>query len=490
MIARAPDRPFCPERSRTTLRGQLLVRVAAGEAPPHIPAQRDVRRAQAPAASFIDGGPLDRTLRRFSPAMRVTRAFSAASTLGGATGGHKHWDDMEEDLGLSRTFRVAVDPEASLVALVDALAELDLVEEVSPNYLSVTPFAGVSPGAGENADPWYGHRMIGVEQALAFEPGDRTAIVGVVDSGVALGHPELADRLRPGVDTVDLAPENFSRDVSFVGDTQTPDRIPSDEIGHGTACASIIAGRGVDLPKGLASAGFVLPVRVLAGARLRDRAALTALGSIADIDEGVKAAVDLGARVLNLSFGTPESALRGNDPRPHSAVVAYARRRGCILVAASGNSGREDRYYPACLDGVVAVGAVGPDGIPSSFSSRGDHVDLCAPGENIPAAGLSGSQRCTGTSFAAPFVAGACALLVARAARYSRPIGADVARDLLSRTARPFPRSADARGCGGGILDVPKALRALDLALSSNDPMDFTWRPTSPRRDGPEAAVS
>ena len=68
----------------------------------------------------------------------------------------------------------------------------------------------------------------------------------------------------------------------------------------------------------------------------------------------------------------------------------------------------------------------------------------------------------TGTSFAAPFVTSACALLLARAARLSRPLAADAVRDLLMRTARPFPRGADALGCGAGVLDMPAALRALE----------------------------
>jgi subtilisin family serine protease len=411
----------------------------------------------------VDGGPLDATVRHYSPALRAMNAFKPAGRVEG--GGR--WDDLEEDLGLSRTFRLDVDPDADLVALTSALEDLAIVEEVSPYYLSVTPFDDPEPAADPPADGLWAHDMIGARAALDFEPGDGTLICAVVDSGVDLHHRELETRLRPGVDTVDLPGDAVPRSMSLVGDYSGVDRVPMDLVGHGTACAAIIGARGVQLPPGLGGAVRLLPLRALAGARLVGRKTMTALGSLSDIDLAVKLAVDLGARVLNLSFGTPESSLRERDPRPHAAVVEYARRRGCVLVAASGNSGSNSRYYPSCLDGVVAVGSVGPGGAPSGFTTRGDHVDLCAPGENIPSAGVGGYQLNTGTSFAAPFVAAACTLLLARAARYAHPMDGGQVRELLMRTAKPFPRGVDHAGCGTGILDVPAALHALERELSA-----------------------
>jgi subtilisin family serine protease len=133
-----------------------------------------------------------------------------------------------------------------------------------------------------------------------------------------------------------------------------------------------------------------------------------------------------------------------------------------VLIAASGNSGDTSRYYPACLDGVIAVGAVAADRTPTRFMTRGDHVDLCAPGERIVSTGIGGLQLNTGTSFAAPFVTGACALLMARAARLSQPLEGDEVREVLMRTASPFPPGASTIGCGAGILDVPAALKAIE----------------------------
>ena len=362
-------------------------------------------------------------------------------------------------------FRIDVDPDANVLELVMALRDLAVIEQASPQYLSVTPFDGAvadAPVEIEAAiDPWRPHEMVGAHEALEIEPGDRTLIVAIVDSGVDLSHEELRERLRPGIDTVDLPAGGVPRSMQLLGDWSRVDRHPQDMVGHGTACAGIIGARGQRLPRGLAGAAPMIPIRVLAGARMTGRARVTALGAISDIDLGLKRAIDLGARVLNLSFGTPETALREHDPRPHADIVAYARRRGCVLVAASGNSGDATRYYPACLDGVIAVGSVGADSSPSAFTTRGDHVDLCAPGERIVSTGIGGLQVNTGTSFAAPFVTAACALLLARAARLSQALDADAVRDLLMRTARPFARASAAAGCGTGVLDVPAALRAL-----------------------------
>ncbi|HEU4561505.1 MAG TPA: S8 family serine peptidase [Longimicrobium sp.] len=493
MIDHAPDRPWAPERSRQALRGRVLVRVAPGEAPERVPHRAEVAAGLAVAPLTFDGGNLDRAVKRFSPALRVVRAFAPAQRIGSP--GRHRWTDVEEDTGLSRIFRIDVDPGADLVALIDHVGGLSVIESVSPVYLSVTPFRTAAPGENGRAapkDPWYGHRMIHAAEALAMEPGDSALILAVVDSGVDLHHPELQGALRPGIDTVDLPDDQVPRSMRLVGDVARPDKVPDDEVGHGTACAGIIAAKGDRLPRGIGGAVRVMPARALAGAQVVGRPTRTAMGSLMDIDLAVKTAVDLGARVLNLSFGTPESALRDKDPRPHKEVIDYARRHGCILVAASGNSGSTARYYPACLDGVIAVGAVGPDQHPTDFTTRGDHVDLCAPGENIPSTSVGGYQLNTGTSFAAPLVAGVAALVAARAARYSEPMDGEKVRELLKRTARAFPRGAEAQGCGAGILDARAALEALERELAPGQAESGGGPPVraGPVRDTPHAARS
>ena len=101
--------------------------------------------------------------------------------------------------------------------------------------------------------------------------------------------------------------------------------------------------------------------------------------------------------------------------------------------------------------------------MPTGFSTRGDHVALCAPGQKILTASIDGYQTASGTSFAAPFVTAAAALLVSRSYRRARPIDAAMVRRLLVETAQPFAGSFE--GCGAGILDAAAALTALDREI-------------------------
>ena len=210
------------------------------------------------------------------------------------------------------------------------------------------------------------------------------------------------DTQRAGYDTVQLGRGELGLALDLLGDSVTVDARPYDRhVGHGMACAGIIGALGFGMPPGVGGAAQLLPMRALAGARFPGKVDPVGIGATTDLDMAVKMAVDLGAKVLNMSF-------------------------------------RTDRYWPAAYTGVLAVGAVGADGRPTSFSTRGDHVALCAPGERIRSLGLDGYQQVTGTSFAAPFVAGAAALLVARAERRSMPIDAWLVRKLLVEPAAPF----------------------------------------------------
>jgi len=332
----------------------------------------------------------------------------------------------------------------------------------TPAYLCQTPFAELEPEeTGGQARIDRARELIGADRALGEEPGDSALIVALVDSGVDVDHPELMGRLRPGVSSVALRPDAVEGDLRVLSGAHAELQDVTDDEGHGTACAGLLAALGYRIGRGLAGASRLLPIRALCGAMAPGRRRPTAIGLLPDIDSGMKTAVDLGARILNLSFGTPEDQIQDGNV-PHVEVVRYAIARDCILIAASGNTGRAERYFPAALPGVIAVGAVDDQRRPASFTTRGDHVVLSAPGVKVPSAGIDGYATHSGTSFAAPLVTGACALLVARAARRSRPLGPVSVRRILSASVSPFAAGADAVGCGAGILDVPAALAAVD----------------------------
>ena len=131
-------------------------------------------------------------------------------------------------------------------------------------------------------------------------------------------------------------------------------------------------------------------------------------------------------------------------------------------------------YWPAAFDNVIAVGSVATDGKPSHFTTTGTHVSLCAVGERVATCGLEGYQQATGTSFAAPFVTAAAALLVSRAQRRSYPLSSSDVRRLLSESATPWPtaQQTNVNLYGSGILNVAAALAALDREIDCSSSVD------------------
>lgn len=467
MTARHLAMPWAPGQRGYCAPRSVVVKMALGEAPESVPVSADVRTGQLPAARALDGGAVDRIVRHFAGGVRVTRVHAAAATLTTPGTRHLRFNDREHVFGLARVFRIDVPAGTPIGHLVDSLSQLPSVEAAWPNYLTTAPFgdAGEAPSDGA----WQPWEAIHAAEALAYEPGDPAVIVAIVDTGIVSHHPDLP-AVRAGYDTVQLGRTDLASGLQLLGDEKDVDTKPEDRfVGHGTACAGIIGAVGLGMPPGVAGTTQLLPMRALGAARFPGKAQAVGVGAITDLDMAVKMAVDLEAKVINMSFGTDDAALDPSGPKPHADVVAYALDRGCVLVAASGNSYGEATYWPAAYPGVIAVGAVGADGTPCAFSTRGAHVAVCAPGERIRSLALTGYQEVTGTSFAAPFVAATAALLVARAQRRATAIDSRIVRTLLAGSAAPF-RGSSAAGCGAGVLDAAAALRALDRWLDQTLP--------------------
>jgi subtilisin family serine protease len=463
----------------------LILKLTLGAAPDHVPTMQDVRTGAHRAATHVDSGPVDRVLRYFTAQVQVSRVHTAARNLSRPGFGHHGYDETEQAIGLSRTFQVDVDDACNLGDLIDALRHLRVVEYAHPHYLCSVPFDRAAPGEFDIDEAWQARDLIRSSEAMAYEPGDPAVIVAIVDTGVMLEHPELEGRLRRGCDTVELAPSDLPSGVRLLEAPGKATGEPEDAVGHGTSCTAIVCATGAQIPPGLAGACSCLPIRVLGAALFPGQETPVGIGALADIDCGVKTAIDLGAKILNMSFGTPQAMVAADDPPPHQDVVRYGLARGCILVAASGNSGKAEAYSPACLDGVIAVGATGSDGKPAKFSTQGPHVAVAAPGVGIVSAGLHGYARVTGTSFAAPFVAAAAALLVARAERRAYPLDSRTAGRLLRTSARPWPAHVAGSGHGVGLVDVHAALQALDHAIDNEGRASRSHRRVA-AEDGPE----
>jgi subtilisin family serine protease len=465
--------PWSHRSGTYALPTSLLVRMKLGEVPVGIPTVLDVRRKAVHAAETTGHGALDRVVKAFGGgAFRVSRLHAAARALHKVGERDCGYSEDEEICGISRVLRFDVAPGTHVGSMAVSLMQLGVVESAIPNYVCTVGLNGAArarPDGQEADDGWLARDMVNARAALAYSAGDPAIIIGFVDSGINPDHAEFNNRLRRGYDTVQLGAGELAGGVTLLGDNSGADTNPTDRfVGHGTGCAGIIGGEGVAMPPGLAGDCRLLPIRSLGSARFPGRRAAVGIGALSDLDMGLVMAVQLGASIINCSFGTDDEALEPGAPKPHAEAVAFATARDCTLVAASGNSGDRRIYWPAAFPQTVAVGSVAPDRSISLFTTRGDHVALCAPGERVLTAALDGYQRATGTSFAAPFVAAAAALLVARARARSASLDPATLKSILIASATPH-HSGVGPGYGAGVLDAARALQLLDQALDADE---------------------
>jgi membrane-anchored mycosin MYCP len=253
------------------------------------------------------------------------------------------------------------------------------------------PRGNTSPG---NAIPW-AQQQLNFADAWRFARGGGGGVtVAVVDSGVSVASPQLGGRLTEA-------------DV-----TGTPADI--DCVGHGTGVAGIIAAAKVPGNPffGVAPAADILSVKVTDQTNV----------DCTRLAEGIQTAVGMRAQVINVSTQCGFNA--GGLPDLRRAVV-NARDHDIVIVAAAGNdtnTGGTPPFYPAnysadpaTFPNVLSVGALQQDGTLLGVSDRRTHVSVAAPGSNVltiaPARTFQAGVQ--GTSYAAPFVAGVAALVIA-----------------------------------------------------------------------------
>jgi serine protease len=189
-------------------------------------------------------------------------------------------------------------------------------------------------------------------------------------------------------------------------------------------------------------------------------------GDAADIADAIHFAADRGAKVINMSLGSPFPS-----QVIHSAC-RYAYRKGCTIVAAAGNGFGEGVSYPAAWPECIAVSAVGPSGELAPYSSFGKEVGIAAPGGDKTQGEKSGVLQNTvmpgagspsddyfyfeGTSMASPHVAATAALIISRGVTDPAEV-----RAVLQKSAR---RKPEPKKYGAGLLDAAAAAKAAAAA--------------------------
>jgi len=326
--------------------------------------------------------------------------------------------------------------------LVDQLSVDPRVVWAEPNYLGQVAEASpvfawndsTARVLGSSPAPWEQQDAV---QRLGFPAAHRAGVgggtrVAVLDTGVQAEHPAFAGRVRAGYDLVD---DDAVAQDGANGLDDDGDGLVDEAAGHGTHVAGIVR---------LAAPGTtVLPYRVLDD---------DGVGDVVLVAEAIRMAVAAGADVLNSSFGTTA------DSELLDEVVEDAQEAGVVVVGAAGNDGRDRREYPGATEGAIAVGAVGVDDARAGFSNRGLWVTVAAPGESIPSAYPSDRFAAwSGTSMAAPFVAGQAAVLRGLAPE----VGTEEIVDAIRSTASPL------RDGSAPLIDVAGSAAALDIGSGS-----------------------
>ncbi len=224
--------------------------------------------------------------------------------------------------------------------------------------------------------------------------------------------------------------------------------------GHGTSVAALVAGAAADAP-GVAPAANLLSIRVTDTSGTSD---------LFTISQAIVAAVDAGARIVNISLGGYSTGA------VLDAAIGYATERGALIVAAAGNDQAAQLAWPAADPRVVSVGAVDKAEQQVFFSNSSAQLQLAAPGYGVQTAWLDG-RRVTvdGTSASAPLVAGAVAALLSQ----NPSLTPQLAADLLARTASDAGAPGADAAFGHGIVNVGTAMNRsnpayVDTAIASH----------------------
>ena len=322
--------------------------------------------------------------------------------------------------------------EARMADVMERLSRDPRVEIVEPLFGVKMSFVPNDPRMGEQ---WHMER-IGTSRGWDFATG-RGVTVAVVDTGIAC---ETHGPFTKGTDLVNtecVGGWNFVKGDAHANDDQ----------GHGTHVAGTIA-QSTNNGYGVAGVAFharLMPVKVLNE---------NGWGTTADVADGIRWAAANGAQVINLSLGGPRNS------RVLQKAIDYALSRGVVVVAAAGNTGGKVQF-PGASDGVIGVSATDSNDKLASFSSRGEGVDIAAPGvgvmqETICSGGRNKCERIvafSGTSMAAPHVAGAAAQIVSLGVTDPAAV-----EEALRGTARVVDSSEEGKRLyGAGILHAGAA---------------------------------
>lgn len=349
-----------------------------------------------------------------------------------------HSLELKEGLRLLSVFKLSsisrflahfaiLDSSHSVASVVKRLEREALVDYAQHVYR----YFGFASPQQDYVGRQYGLKQVRADLAQRYSNGHGVKIA-VVDTGIDDEHPDLRGSV------------SRTKDFTKGGGAYNQDI-------HGTSMAGIIAaiprnGFGID---GIAPAARIISVKVLT----QTSPSGATDGSAAVVCRGIEFAINSNVDLINMSYGSSR-----RDPTVTRQVKA-AVRRGIVVVVAAGNGGQHGRpSYPAALDEVIAVSAVDDHGAFYSGGTRGDYIDLTAPGVDIISTWPNNVyQYSEGTSSAAAHVTGVVALLLSKKPHTSP----QRIKTVLEQTATHLDAGGKNVLFGSGLVDACKALNAL-----------------------------
>lgn len=342
--------------------------------------------------------------------------------------------------GDDKDLKISELKETGLFDLVEPDYKLSLSEvETERNYVKInirndennsleninTEVKEITPNDEDFLSQYY-LKKINAPKAWGTTVGDEL-LVGVLDTGVDAAHPDLAGKVFEPEDSLDV-------DVT-------------DEIGHGTGVAGIIAAN-TNNNKGIAGIAWntkIVPVRVTDS---------NGQAKVSSVISALERAHNNGVKIIQISLSTGQFSQSLKD------AVKEAIDRNILIISTGGNTGVRELRYPSAFEGVVGVGAVNDSEQLEVYSTTGDHISIVAPGSFIHTTSLSsGYAAVSGTSFAAPQVAGTAALvwsLVPDLTNYE-------VREILTESAKDLGEEGKDHVYGYGLLDTQKAVELAKL---------------------------
>lgn len=331
-----------------------------------------------------------------------------------------HWGRAAGEVDLSLIGELIFSESVSVPALCWQLMATGLFEYVEPRLVYKTtavPTTDLSeinrlvktmfePNDPLFEEQWHLEKIKALD-AWNIEQGDTSVLIAIVDTGVDYYHPDLAANIAVNdADPINLIDDdgNGFIDDYYGWDFFKGDGKPQPGASHGTAVAGV-ASAVTDNGIGLAAPGFKSRIVCIKGSS----------NMAGDLNmthgwEGVEYAISRGCKIINCSWSS--SYISGFE----QDIIHHATENDALIIGSAGNNNDEILMYPASAEHVISVAATNSSDIREPYSTFNDLVDISAPSDiwaTRPVGTNSYTDGWTGTSFSAPLVAGAAAILAA-----------------------------------------------------------------------------